>query len=74
MVWLTGVGCGSLDRANPTIEGQRVGLRLTPKPTYRAGRLHILCFVFITNDIRVISFRKANTREARKYGKPITID
>ena len=41
---------------------------------YLDGRLHILCFVFITNGIRVISFRKANTREARKYGKPITID
>jgi hypothetical protein len=31
------VGCkrrlGSLDRANPTIEGQRVELRLTPNPT-----------------------------------------
>ncbi len=41
---------------------------------YLDGRLHILCFVFITGGIRVISFRKANTREARKYGKTITLD
>lgn len=41
---------------------------------YLDGRLHILCFVFIPGGIRVISFRKANTREARKYGKTITLD
>jgi len=38
------------------------------------GRLHLLCFVFIPGGIRVISFRKANTREARKHGKPLTLD
>lgn len=41
---------------------------------YLAGRLHILCFVAISGGIRVISFRKANPREAIKYGKPITLN
>lgn len=31
------------------------------------GRLHALVFVETTNDIRVISFRKANKREIRLY-------
>ncbi|MDO9107338.1 MAG: BrnT family toxin [Methylovulum sp.] len=39
---------------------------------YLDGRLHVLCFVQIPDGIRVVSFRKANTREARKHGKPIT--
>jgi uncharacterized protein len=38
------------------------------------GRLHVLCFTPITSGIRVISLRKANPREAKKHGKPITID
>lgn len=37
-------------------------------------RLHILCFTPIEGGIRVISFRKANLREARRYGRPLTID
>ena len=41
---------------------------------YLDGRLHIMCFTPIYGGIRVISFRKANPREARKYGKPISID
>ncbi len=41
---------------------------------YLKKRLHILCFQAKTGGIRVISFRKANDREARKYGKPKTID
>ena len=41
---------------------------------YLGKRLHVLCFIPINNGIRVISFRKANDREARKYGKPKTID
>lgn len=41
---------------------------------YLGGRLHVLCFIPIHNGVRVISFRKANAREARKYGKPKTID
>jgi uncharacterized DUF497 family protein len=36
--------------------------------------LHVLCFTPIEGGIRVISFRKANMREARKHGKPLTID
>jgi hypothetical protein len=42
--------------------------------SYLNGRLHILCFLPKPGGIRVISFRKANDREARKYGKPKTID
>jgi uncharacterized DUF497 family protein len=41
---------------------------------YLDGRLHVLCFTPITGGIRVISFRRANSREARKYGKPITLN
>ena len=41
---------------------------------YLERRLHILCFVELANGIRVISFRKANTREGRKNDKPLTID
>ena len=41
---------------------------------YLKKRLHILCFLPKSGGIRVISFRKANDREARKYGKPKTID
>jgi uncharacterized DUF497 family protein len=41
---------------------------------YLDSRLHILCFTPIANGIRVISFRKANNREATKNGKPLTIN
>lgn len=41
---------------------------------YLGKQLHILCFLPKVGGIRVISFRKANDREARKYGKPKTID
>ncbi|MBF8272964.1 MAG: protein of unknown function DUF497 [Magnetococcales bacterium] len=37
-------------------------------------RLHVLCFVETMNGIRVISFRRANSREAKRHGKPQTID
>ena len=30
-------------------------------------RLHAVCFTVITGGIRVISFRKANSREVRRY-------
>ena len=30
-------------------------------------RLHVLCFTPVAGGIRVISFRKANTREVRNY-------
>ena len=41
---------------------------------YLDGRLHFLCFVELTDGIRVVSFRKANRREANKHGKPLNID
>ncbi|MFA6020163.1 MAG: BrnT family toxin [Rhodospirillales bacterium] len=39
---------------------------------YLGDRLHVLCFTPVPEGIRVISFRKANAREAEKYGKPKT--
>jgi uncharacterized protein len=41
---------------------------------YLDGRLHVLCFTETETGIRVISFRKANAREANRHGKPQTID
>lgn len=41
---------------------------------YLDGRLHFLCFVLIPDGFRVVSFRKANSREARKYDRPITLN
>lgn len=41
---------------------------------YLDRRLHVLCYVPSATGIRVISFRKANMREVRKYGKAKTID
>lgn len=36
---------------------------------YLDARLHVLCFSETAAGIRVISFRKANAREARRHGK-----
>ncbi len=41
---------------------------------YLRNRLHVLCFKETEDGIRVISFRKANSREAKKYEKPITLN
>ncbi len=41
---------------------------------YLDKRLHLLCYVPQEDGIRVISFRKTNTREAKIYGKTQTID
>lgn len=41
---------------------------------YLDHRLHVLCFTETEKGIRVISFRKANAREANRYGKPQTLD
>lgn len=41
---------------------------------YLGNRLHQLCYLETAFGIRVISFRKANAREARKYGIPKTVD
>lgn len=38
---------------------------------YLNHRLHVLCFTPITGGIRVISFRKANAREAKAHEKPL---
>ena len=37
---------------------------------YLGDRLHVLCYLETDTGIRVISFRKANAREAMKYGIP----
>jgi hypothetical protein len=36
------------------------------------ARIHVLCFAEVPDGIRVISFRKANLREARRYGEAQT--
>jgi uncharacterized DUF497 family protein len=41
---------------------------------YLDNRLPVLCFTPANDAIRVISFRKANRREAERHGKPLTID
>lgn len=41
---------------------------------YLDHRLHLLCFISKPGGIGVISLRKANDREARKYGRAKTID
>jgi uncharacterized DUF497 family protein len=41
---------------------------------YLDRRLHVLCFITTASGIRVISFRKANEREVKRYGKAKTID
>ncbi len=40
---------------------------------YLGDRLHVLCYLETDTGIRVISFRKANQREATKYGIPKTL-
>jgi uncharacterized protein len=41
---------------------------------YLDGRLHVLCFTETPSGIRVISFRKANSREIKRYEKSQTPD
>ena len=41
---------------------------------YVEERLHVLCFVERPSGIRVVSFRKANKREARRYAQAQTTD
>ena len=41
---------------------------------YLEDRLHVLCFVERPNGIRVVSFRKANKREVRRYAQAQTAD
>jgi uncharacterized protein len=37
---------------------------------YLDKRLHLLCYIPTPDGIRVISFRKTNKSEAKRYGKP----
>lgn len=39
---------------------------------YVDNRLHILCYTIRSGNMHVISFRKANNKEAKKYGKSKT--
>lgn len=41
---------------------------------YLENRLHVLCFTEASDGIRVISFRRANDREVKRYAKSQTID
>jgi uncharacterized DUF497 family protein len=41
---------------------------------YLGNRLHVLCFTETETGLRVISFRRANAREARQYGQAKAID
>ena len=41
---------------------------------YLDNRLHLLCYIPKPEGIRVISFRRTNKREAKRYGKAQTID
>jgi hypothetical protein len=41
---------------------------------YLDRRLHLLCYIPTAEGIRVISFRRTNSREAKRYGKPQNIE
>lgn len=58
----------SADVRNPYPERRFVAVGYLDK------RLQVICFMPIPGGLRVISFRKANAREARDHGKTITID
>ena len=38
---------------------------------YLEKRLHVICFTPINESVRIISFRKANSREVKRYEKTI---
>lgn len=38
---------------------------------YLKQRLHVICFTEIEKGVRIISFRKANNREVKRYEKEI---
>ena len=66
---------GEFDFASANYEREeRDGEHRIVEVGYLRVRLHVLCFIPKRGGIRVISFRKANDREARKHGKPKTID
>jgi len=39
---------------------------------YLGARLHVICFTSIEGGVRIISFRKANLREVKRYEKETT--
>lgn len=39
---------------------------------YVGKRLHVICFTPIEGGVRIISFRKANSREVKRYEKETT--
>ena len=39
--------------------------------SYLDGRLHMLCFTLAKDGVRIISFRKANSREVKQHEKNI---
>lgn len=39
---------------------------------YLSKRLHVICFTPIEGGVRIISFRKANSREVKRYEKETT--
>jgi uncharacterized protein len=39
---------------------------------YLNGRLHVICFTPIEGGVRIISFRKANQREVKRYEEKTT--
>lgn len=41
---------------------------------YLGDRVHVLCFTSVPGGVRIISFRKANDREEKRYGKALTTD
>lgn len=41
---------------------------------YLGDRLHVLCFTPVPGGVRIISLRKANDRETKRYGKASTSD
>ena len=51
------------DTRKPYTEKRSLGLGLLE------NRLHVVCFSLIKNGIRVISLRKANERERKRYEK-----
>lgn len=41
---------------------------------YLGDRVHVLGFTSVPGGVRIISFRKANDREEKRYGKALTTD
>ncbi|OGT25664.1 MAG: hypothetical protein A3I77_04585 [Gammaproteobacteria bacterium RIFCSPLOWO2_02_FULL_42_14] len=61
--WETTLTCRDERRDYPEIRYIAIG--------YLSERLHVLCFTPIDSGIRVISFRRANKREIKRYEKEI---